>query len=321
VIYFMAFDLRSFAECAPPGVSPAYAIPTAQPRLPSLIFSAERDGDLTYPIADQFIDRATGPTTFVTVYGGCHDFLGDANDYDAAGATIPRADEQNRVASFVVAFIRRWAQDDVSLEGFLYGDDHSTSTTVGVASWHRVSPQLLVDDFQGADPAHNALGGDNSVVGLRRAVDSVYPSSFAPTASLGIRQSVLTLAPGNGAFTLTLGSAGGSQDVSAFRSLLVRVMQESGQGFQVDMWVRLTDATGNQGYAQVAKADGSSLGYLPATVSGGSSFSRFVTLTVPLAEIAQSNSALDFTAVTQVEFDFGGGGATKTVVLDDVRFE
>src|SRR5690606_38668469 len=97
LIYLMAFDLRYFAETAPPGLAPAYPIFDAQPRTPSLIIAAENDGDLTYPIADQLIDRATGPTTQVTLYGGVHNLISDAHPAEG-DARISRSEQTARVA-------------------------------------------------------------------------------------------------------------------------------------------------------------------------------------------------------------------------------
>jgi hypothetical protein len=325
VIYFMAYDLRNFANCAPPAVAPAYPIPTAQKRLPSLIIAAERDGDLSYPIADQFIDRATGPTTFVTVYGGCHDFLGDSNTYDIYGATIARQDEQVRVADFVVAFVRRWADNDLSLEGFLYGNDHATSSTVGIASWHRVSPTLMVDDFQDADPAHNLLGGDNAATGLSRVEESIYPQT-GDMASLGLKHSIMTLNAQDSSFSMTLAPSGAGQCLQAYRSVVMRIEQTGSQGYNLGMWVRLTDTCGNTASVMFTKEDGSSLGYLPAWPAvGQTSLGRFLTLSVPLSRIQQANTCLDLGNVAKVELVVHTPNATpdpsQQVVVDDVRFE
>jgi hypothetical protein len=324
VIYFMAYDLRNFSNCAPPGVAPAYEIPTAQKRLPSLVIAAEKDGDLVYPIADQFIDRATGPTTFVTVYGGNHDNLGDTNSYDSWSATISRHDEQVRVAEFVVAFVKRWAEDDISLEGFLYGGEHATSTTVGVASWHRTSPTLMVDDFQGSDPAHNQLGGDDLATGLNRSVASIYPAT-GDMPSLGLKHSILTPSAQDSSFALTLGPAGASHCLRDYRALAMRIEQTGSQGWNMGLWARLTDACGRTASVKFAKEDGTSTGYLPAWQQGGPNLSRFVTLTIPLARLQQSNPCLDLGEVTKVEVVLHTPSSTpdpsQKIVVDDVRFE
>lgn len=321
VIYFMAYDLRNFANCAPPGVAPAYQIPTAQKRLPSLVIAAERDGDLVYPIADQFIDRATGPTTFVTVYGGCHDFLGDANTYDAYRATISRLDEQVRVADFVVAFVKRWSDGDISLDGFLYGAEHATSTTVGVASWRRASPTLVVDDFQDADAAHDLLGGDVGAIGLNRVEASIYPAT-GDMPRLGLKHSILAPVAQDSSFSLGLG---GARCVRDHRALAMRIEQTGAKGWSVGVWARLTDASGQTTSVKVAKEDGSSTGYLPAWQTGAPSPTRFATLTIPLARLQQANPGFDLGAVTKIELVLHSPTATpdpaQRIVVDDVRFE
>ena len=117
--------------------------------------------------------------------------------------------------------VLRWAYDDVSLEGFLYGNEFATSDTVGVASWHRVSPTLLVDDFQDADAAHNSLGGANNVFTLRRSEETSYPPGWGDFASLGVKHSILTLDPQNSALQMVLAPGAAPQDVSGFRNVVV----------------------------------------------------------------------------------------------------
>ncbi len=315
-IYFMAFDLRYFWEVVPPAQAPAYAIPDAQPRLPSLVISAELDGDLVYPYADEIIDRATGPTTFATIYGANHNQLADNHGNDAT-PKITRQQQQDRIAHLVIAFVKRWANQDVSLEGLLYGKEYETSAAFGIASWRRTSPALRVDDFQDTNPATNLLGGSNGVAGASRSEQSVYPS-LGNLSSLGIRHSILSLSTQNASFDLGLG---GARDLRRHRALQARVLQTGSSGWAVDTWAVLEDARGNRASVQVAKSDGTSLGFLPAFTSGQSSFQRFVTLTVPLHRFERNATAFDLSSVTKVSFVFGTHNLTNTVALDDVRFE
>lgn len=319
VIYFMAFDLRYFGEVAPPAQAPAYAIPTAQDRLPSLVFAAENDGDLTYPIADELVDRATGPTTFVTVYGGVHNFLGDSNP-DEGGATITREEQHARIASFVVAFVRRWARDDVSLDGLLYGSESQTSQAVGVASWRRSSPLLLVDDFQDADTGRNLLGGKNGVTGIKRSEASIYPSS-ADQDKLGLRHSILTLNAASSVFQLALGPTGTARDLSNHDRFLARIEQTGPDGWRLGTWVRLRDAAGTKASVQVTSWDGKTLGFLPAAASG-LACDRFVTLSVPLALFKKAAPKLDLARIASLELVFSTAKpSARKIVVDDVRFE
>lgn len=316
VVYFMAFDLRYFSEVIAPAQAPAYAIPSVQPRLPSLVISAELDGDLTYPYADEIIDRASGPTTFATIYGANHNQLADAHSNDAT-PRITRQQQQDRIAHLVIAFVKRWANQDLSLEGLLYGSEYATSSEYAIASWRRSSPALVVDDFQDGDASKNCLGGANGVVGSSRSEMSAYPS-LGNLATLGIRHSILSLTTSNASFDLDLN---GARDVRRNRAVLARVKQSGASGWQVDAWAVLTDAHGNTASVQVARKDGASLGSLPGYTAGQSSLARFLTLSVPLYRFERNGTPLDLSAVTKVSFVFGAKGTTSTVVLDDVRFE
>jgi hypothetical protein len=319
VVYFMAFDLRYFYDTVAPTTAPIYAIPNRAERLPSLIISAEDDHDLSYPFADEFIDRATGPTTFVTLYGATHQDMTDS-EMDDGGSVLGRTAEQNEVANVVVAFMRRWSAQDTSLESFLYGRDFAASRSYGVASWRRTSPTLLVDDFQDNDPAHNLLGGANGATGMTRTEASVYPA-LSDLGSLGLQHSICQFQTSTSTFDLDLA---GSRDLRKNRSLLVRVMQTGSNGWNVDGWAVLADAHGNTASVQFSKLDGSSTGYLPQFVAGtgNSPLSRFLLLDVPLYQFERATPAIDLRKVTKVSFTFGATvGTSPEVALDDVRFE
>jgi pimeloyl-ACP methyl ester carboxylesterase len=317
-IYFMAFDLRYFNQTVPPGIAPDYGIPTLQPRLPSLIFAAELDGDLVYPYANEFIDRATGPTTFATVYGAIHDYLADTHPADAT-ATITRAQEQNEIANLVVAFVKRWSNQDQTLDGVLYGNELQSSTVYGIASWRRTSPTVLVDDFQGSNPGLDALGGTKGATGLSYVEQTVYPP-LGNLGSLGIQNCICSF---NGSANCELDmDLNGARDLTQDRVLLARVMQNGSQGFKLNAWAVLTDAHGNKASVQFAQTAGGSLGYLPAYASGGDAYDRFLTLNIPLVNFERANGTIDLSQVTKVAFTFGVvPNSTPEFVLDDVRFE
>jgi hypothetical protein len=314
-IYLMAFDLRYFTETVAPAASPAYAISDLQPRLPALIVSAELDGDLIYPYADEFIDRSRGPTTFCTIYGACHDYMGNTNSYDIGGAKISRQAEQADVAAMVVAFVRRWAEDDLSVDGLLYGNELENSSLMAVASWRRASPVLLVDDFQDGDPTTNCLGGSNTVSGCRRTEESVYPT-LGNLSSLGVKHSVITIGGSKSSFTLDLGKA---RDLSDDRCLVFRAEQTGSRGWAVGFKVEIVDCDGKSCPVELARADGSLTRYFPSWVSGGSPLNRFLTVRVDLSELERG---VDLGSARAIKFTFEqpGGGSTQ-IVLDDVRVE
>lgn len=311
VIYYMAFDLRFFQEAQPPGVAPAYPIADKQPRIPSLIFSAENDGDLVYPYCDEIIDRAVGPTTFVTVYGGVHNYLSDFHAAEGYG-TISRDEEQDRIANFTVAFIKRWSEDNISLDGFLYGNEYATSATVGVASWRRASPTLMVDDFQGA-AGTNLLGGAKIATGATLAQDTPYPP-LASLGNLGLQAALLNPLTSTYDFTLNFRD----QDVSQYRYLLSRIEQRGPFGWQTDAYVTLSDSIGQTASIQISEASGDTTSYLPGWPSPTSTpLNRFVNLSLSLNNFRNVNPALNLTKITQIKYTVGRIG----IVLDDIRFE
>jgi uncharacterized protein (TIGR03437 family) len=343
VIYFMGFDLRYFQTVIAPALSPAYAIPTAEPRLPSLVISAEHDGDLAFPYADEFIDRATGPTTFVTVDGACHNFLSDthASEKTAFGGPIPAGDidrttEQSIIASWVVAFVRRWASLDLSLEALLYGDESASSSRATVASWRRSSPTVLVDDFQDADPSTNLLQGQNGAIGLQRTEESSYPA-LGDLASMGLQHSVMKFTSAAASYSTALGPAGSSLALPAGGAFLMRVAAPAGlgiftlagpapgAGYQLGFWVRLRDAAGNEASVKVANEDGTTQGYLPGRPAPGGpipSCDRFVTLEVLLGSFVLANPKLDLAHVAGLDLVFALDASSPTMlVVDDLRFE
>lgn len=316
VIYLMAFDLRYFAETAPPGVAPAYPIFDQQPRTPSLIIAAENDGDLTYPIADQLIDRATGPTTQVTLYGGVHNLISDAHPAEG-DARITRAQQTARVADWIVCFVKRWAEGDASLDGRLYGPAHQGSTAYGVASWCPSARTLLLEDAQDADAARNVVGA-NLVAGLRRREQSIYPA-VAYLPRLGLRHTLLTPSDDQSVWRL---ASDRPLDTRGHRRLTFRALQTSTYGWSgLGLWARLVDAQGNAAYAQVHEPQVGG-GALPAW-DRRSPHDRFVEVHVPLAAFAAPEGALDRSRVAAVDLILvrRTPSRVRSVAIDAVRFE
>src|SRR5262249_23292786 len=149
-------------------------------------------------------------------------------------------------------------------------------------------PTLMVDDFQDGDAAHNLLGGDDLATGLNRAEASIYPST-GDMPRLGLKHSILTPTTQDSSFSMTLGPAGSAHCLNGYRALAMRIEQTGSQGWNVGLWAQITDACGRTASVKFAKEDGTSTGYLPAWQQGGANLSRFVTLTIPLARLQQSN--------------------------------
>jgi hypothetical protein len=322
-IYFMAYDLRNFAETEPPGVPNAYAIPDVQPRLPSLIIAAENDGDIRYPIGDQFIDRASGQATSVTLYGGNHNRLGDTNadELPLGGAPyITRDQEQDFISNQVIAFLKRWGTFDLGLEGFLYGNEHAGSTDYGVAALRNMTDVLWVDDYQDGNAASNLLGGANSLTGGSRQELPIYPDT-GNMPSLGIRHNLLTFSANTSTYGTQLP---GGIDVSALKRVVFRCGQTSTTGYDwVTFGIRLSDGSTN---AAVTLFDRNApdTTYLPDFSGDARVYDRFVQVEVTLDEFVAAAPALDLGALTSVELTFSFAGtpsAAQQIYVDDLRFE
>ncbi len=318
VIDCMFFDLRYFTETEPPATAPDYDIPTLFPRLPALSLVAENDNDLTYPIADQLIDRVQGPSTAVTIYGACHNYTGDINAAESGSAPyITRIVQQDIMVNFMVAFLRRWADLDLSVEGFLYGGEWMGSTAVGV-NYHRgLSAPVLVDDFQNAGAATNLLGGANSFTGGSRVETSVYPSSFDNFGSLGMKHNILTFSATSSTYKTVLPNT----NVSPTRRLLWRCGQTTATGYDwLTLNVRITDGSGATSTVTIFDAAAPSSAYLPDYTGAPRVYDRFVEVQVPLSAFGGVN----LSSVASVEFLFTFSStptASQQFYMDQLRFE
>ncbi|RMG18423.1 MAG: hypothetical protein D6731_01985 [Planctomycetota bacterium] len=317
LIYLMPFDLRYFADVRPPARPPAYSIFAEHPRTPSLVIAAENDGDLTYPIADQLIDRATGPMTQVTIYGAVHNLISDAHAAEGR-ARISRRSEQSQVADWIVCFVRRWADLDTSLDWRLYGGGHQGDPLAAVTSWRPSQRTLVLEDAQDGDVDHNLLGR-NLVAGLRRRELSSYPP-VGDMGSLGLRHVFLTPTRDVSAWRL---ETGGPLDASRHVRLVLRLSQTGDYGWSgLALWARLIDAAGESSWYRIH--DPVSGGLLPAW-DGRSPHDRMLDVHLPLEDFfpASGSSGADRTRLAAVDLFLlrRDSGRVRSVVADDLRFE
>ena len=313
----MAFDLRYFFEVAPAAEAPAYPIFAENPRTPSLIITAENDGDLNYPIADQLIDRATGPTTQVTLYGGVHNLIGDTHESDGDDR-ISRYVERTRVANWIITFVKRWSTEDTSLDWRLYGGGHQGDTAVGVTSWCPSARTLVLEDAQDGDPDRN-LRGPNYVSRFRRSEESIYPYE-GDFDSLGLRHTILAPEATVAAWRMASDTA---MDLSDHQRVVMRVSQTGSSGWSgMGLWLRLIDDQGNASWNRVYEP---SQGGLLPEYTGLSPNDRFVDVHVDLdAFFAASGSAgADQSAVRALDVFLVVRDTSRygSLVTDVIRFE
>jgi hypothetical protein len=318
LIYLMAFDLKFFAELEAPTRPPAYPIFAENPRTPSLIIVAENDGDLVYPIADQLIDRATGPTTQVTLYGGVHNFISDTHPSES-DERISRYAERTRVANWIVTFVKRWSTQDTGLDWRLYGGGHQGSTAVGVTSWRPSARTLVLEDAQDANPDRN-LRGANYVSRMRRGEDSIYPP-VGDLDSLRLRHTILTPTATVSAWRMASDAA---MNLSTHQRVVMRISQTGSYGWSgLGLWLRMIDGQGGASWFRVHEptADG---GLLPE-YSGLSPNDRFVDVHVDLDDFFASSGSqgVDRNAVRALDLFVvvRDANRARSVVTDVIRFE
>jgi hypothetical protein len=338
-IYFSAYDLRHNAQ-TDSGVGPiaasdptysnptswnfnVIAVPTLEPRLPCLAFAYEEDGDLVYPIADEIGDRAVGPFTNVTVYGANHNYTCDTHANESGTVYITRAEQQLRNWQLVVAFIKRWSDTDGRyLDGILYTDQFVNGSTDrshdGIRAWRNMAERILVDDFQGAAPATNLLGGANSLSGGSRTELSIYPA-YSNLANLGIQHNQITVPAG---VVATYSTSFTAQNASKCRRVAMAIGQSTAVGYDwVTVQVRLTDSTSATSTVTAFDRNAPSTAYLPDFGTPAQTlYDRFVDLQIPLSAF----SGVNLSSLTKIEIILSSDsttGGTRIVYLDDLRFE
>ena len=316
LIYLMPFDLRYYEDTAPPARAPAYSIYDQTPRTPSLVVCAENDGDLIYPIADQLIDRATGPTTQVTIHGAVHNLISDAHPSEG-NDRISRREQRIQVADWIVCFIQRWAFGQTDLDRRLYGDGHHGDDDVAVASWFPQSHTIALEDAQDVDTTRN-LSGPNLVAGLRRSERSTYPFVGGDYDSLGLRHTHLSLIDQVSVWRLGHDLP---LNVSEHHRLVLRISQTSAAGWGwVGFWVRLVDAKGNTAWRQVWEP--SRGGAFPAP-SSLSPHDRFMDVHIDLDTFSPQSAGFDLAELraTDLVLVIRDPNTNGQVVVDQVRYE
>ncbi len=321
-IYFMAFDLRNSSDTVSPTSPPIYAVPEELSRTPSLIISAEDDGDLVYPTADMLIDRATGPTTFVTVYGANHNRLGDSGIQDEGNASISRDVQQKRIGNFVIAFIKRWADLDVSLDGFLYGDEYAGSGQVGVSTWRNMAERTLVDDFQDGNQALNVLGGSNSFIGGQRDEENIYPIAnlgYPGFLTLNLKHCLLSF----NALSAKYAASFPALNVRAHKRVIVRMGQKGMQGYDfLTCSLNLKDEHGELAEKIIFDRNNQSDNYLPDYSGGPQVYDRFVEVSVLLDDLQVENPELELSKLVEFSLNFSFDLVPNdSLYIDNLRFE
>lgn len=318
------------------------------PDVPVLSIAAEQDFDVIYPYAERLLERYRGPTTFVSIYGGCHGLTTDTNgvgclfcDWSEVPTPVDRCRyirrdaQQHWIKQLGAAFFRRYGFGDLSVETVLYGDHLQGSAELALAYRRNLSERILVDDFS-AFPT-NALGFTMLSSGMHNiAQGSCYDVPFpSPPGIVPAQNLVLDLAPQGIASLLSpLGTVAAPLDVSAKKRLTFRVKNHDVPGLAdnfgfgwLDLALALQDADGN--FAALA-AD-SRLPQVefhpdpePTSIIVRAKYQRFVTVTILLDDFIAANPNLRLDRLVSLAWQWTTHGTVSVpprVGLDDVQFE
>lgn len=321
------------------------------PRVPILLISAEQERDTIYPLAERMLERVRGSGTMVTVYGGCHGYTTDTShgaclkcEYVEEDESvddclyISRSLQQGLTRKFVIAFLRRHAFADLSLEGTLYGSEFQRSPYVSLASQRNLSTTLVVDDFSRFP--ENTLGLPTSWSkgeGIAVSVGSSYdlPEESPPAPFPPIKNLILSLPlSGELVYRSTLAEPGASLDPGPRKRLVLRIHNIDHRG-RVDnagfdwlgLSVTLVDSHG--GFALVPLDDQLPTSRFhpdpqPAGAQAVLKYQRHMTIGVALADFTRVNPEFDLHSLRALELRFvtnSSSTVTPSLGIDDIRFE
>ena len=320
------------------------------PALPALTITAEQDTDVSYPWSERLAERTSGPTTTVTIYGGCHGFTTDSRLDGCAPcswiATAPevdlcpyitREDQHAWSVQFAVAFLSRWGHGDLSVEGQLYGDEWLGSPHVALSSRRELFGTRWVDDFDSfpirSDGSPWIAVGSGSI-GVGACYDAPLPGNL-PIPSI---ENLIVEPADDGSptilFTPLGNSGGGGLDLSGHRDLVFRLKNH-------DRW-QLVD---NFGFSWLTFSivlvdlDGTSVAIPTSTVLPDTEVvpgsvpvpvplkaQRFVDVRIPLVDFLLVNPGLDLLQVVELRLEISVDPDADLIVpptigIDDLRFE
>ncbi|MGE3164838.1 MAG: hypothetical protein AB7O52_08025 [Planctomycetota bacterium] len=318
------------------------------PTVPLLIISAEQDFDVVFPGSERLLERATGPTTQVTIYGGCHGYTTNSSANGCQECNwvqaapwldycryISRTRQHDWTAQFATAFLQRHAFADLSVDGILYGAEYQTSSHVGVAHRrHHIGTRVL-DDF--SDHPHNQLGQLTASSGGTVQVGACYDLPNDPPAPITAISNLIVTLTGTPVAThhvSPLSTPAGPLDATPHQRLKFRIKNPDRWG-QVDNFgfgwldasVTLLDADGDSATVDLGP-------HLPTTPFHPTpeppgtlvrmKYQRFVTVSLDLDQFTQRNPGLDLDRLTELDWTWTAGPGTTTtprIAIDDILLE
>ena len=318
------------------------------PDVPVMCISAEQDTDVIYPFAERLLERFRGPTSMVTIYGGCHGYSTDASSNGCGvcsfTTTAPGVDSCRYIARslqidllqhYATAFFQRYAFGNLSVEGILHGAEDEASPFVGVSYRRNLSGAIPVADFEDY-PFTNSGGAIASSGALLFIKGTCYDWPFPLPAPIEAISNLVLIADPNGVttFDLPIDVEGAALDVTGTKTLTFRVKNHDIHGvadnfgyFHLDMDLELMDSSGASASVPVDPHLPQTIFHPqpePAGLNVQMKYQRFLSVTMPLGEFLVVNPSLDLTALDSIRVTITTNGTANVdarMGFDDFRFE
>lgn len=317
------------------------------PDVPVLSVTAEQDTDVIYPYSERILERFSGPSTMVTIYGGCHGFTSDTIDIGCSTCqwqeTAPEVDncsyitrelQQKQTRHWVLAFLRRYAFDDLSTDGLLYGDENQRSPYFAVTSRSNLSAPIIVSDFENFPISNLGLPIVSSNMILFES-GPCYDWPFPLPQPIDPISNLLCILNPDGVSNLGIpfGSPSSPLDIGPRKRLLLRLKNHDihgamdNLGYSYEATLTLNDGGGHGASVNL-------LDYLPdiefhpepapPLTQVRLKYQRFITLAIPIDAFLAVEPLLDFSSLTGMTLDFvtdGSAGGDIRIGIDDILFE
>lgn len=317
------------------------------PDIPVISITAEQDTDVIYPYAERLLERMTGPSTSVCIYGGCHGFSSDDLTIGCGTCTwtptspqidscsyISRSLQHEISRQWMWTFLKRHAFDDLSVEGLLYGSESQDSHLYSVAHRRDLSGTLVVDDFDNFPV--NRLGqpvtSTNTLLFIRGAC---YDWPFPIPNPLPVITNLVTILPAAGISTISmpLGTNASPIDIGPRKKLQFRIKNHDihgavdNIGWQFEATITLSDAAGRSSsldFADLLPANGDHPQPEPVGSIVPLKFQRYMQIAIPIEQFLAVEPLLDTSILTSINWEFTTDGTAPFDIrlgFDDVVFE
>ena len=317
------------------------------PDIPIVSVTAEQDTDVIYPYAERLLERFSASATSVCILGGCHGYSSDTSDLGCGNCNwipvspdvdscpyISRPLQRDLSRKWLLAFLKRHAFDDLSLEGMLYGGSDEIQNLESVASKRNLSGVLPLDNFDHF-PINERLYQISANNMIMFESGPCYDWPFPLPQPFPEITNLICILPAQGTATINmpLGFVIDPLAAGNRKNLRFRIKNHDVHGGLDNMgWffeasITLSDTefrASTLSLGDYLPADG----FHPQSVAGAGPVplkqQRFVDVVIPLADFVSEEPELDLQSLGMLDWEFTTDGSAPFDVrfgLDDLHLE